>query len=161
MSIAILLFSFLSCGGSKTSEGYTLQKEAPFTVVKASSQKWIAGTPEGGSGLNFNFQIKDQQGDIEFGDIYFQEKMTRVIPSRILNHYQGYFVNVMKNDKTMDINPANEMGNTPPVKIPFKLSKDEAIISYKVNGTMQYFKLKKVKEMPVLAYPKNNPNGID
>ncbi len=159
--LSFLLLSFYNCGSGNTNDSYiVLEQYPPFQVEAASYQKWVAGTPEGGGGVTVFINFSNIQQGVVFKEIYFRDKNTEVVASAAVRvQYVGYFKNESKRDVIMDSNSINEAANTPPKKSPFQLEDDEAVISYKFNGEIAYFKIEKLEQKEILAYPASNPKG--
>lgn len=162
IAIALLtLLTFSNCGSGKTDiSSFAFEQYPPFKVEAASYQQWVAGTPEGGSGVNVFINFSKIQEGVVFKEIYFRDKKTEVITSPTVRvQYVGYFKKEAKRDVIMDSNPLQEAANTPPNKIPFQLNDNDAVISYKFNGEIAYFKIENLEQKEMLAYPASNPNG--
>ncbi len=160
--MTFLLVSFSNCGSSQVGKAYALENNPPFTISEASSQKWVAGVQEGGSGTNVRIAFESIQEGVAIEEIYFGKAKT--IAKETSNKpvsYTGFFKNKMKRDVIMDENPVNEAKNTPPEVFPFDLKENEAVISFKLNGKQSYFKVSDILKKPLIAYPSTNPKGID
>jgi hypothetical protein len=157
--IALMLLTNCGSGNTNGSSIY-FEQNPPFQVEEASYQAWVAGTPEGGSGVSVFLNFNDIKPGVLFKDVYFRKKKTKVVTSPAVRvQYVGYFKNEPKRDIIMDSNPINESVNTPPQKIPFQLNKDDAVISYEFNGEIAYYLIENLEEKKLLAYPASNPNG--
>lgn len=156
-----LLILFSNCGSGKTETStYFFEENPPFRVEAASYQQWVAGTPQGGSGVNVFISFSTIQESVVFKEIYFRGKKTEVVTSAAVRvQYVGYFKNESKQDVIMDSNSIKEAVNTPPNKIPFQLNDDEAVISYEFNREIGYFKIENLEQKEMLAYPASNPKG--
>ena len=61
-----------------------------------------------------------------------------------------------KQDIILTDEPYGEYGNIAPVipkKIPFDLKPSECVISYRVNESIQYFKIENITEKRMISYP--------
>ncbi|WP_432412231.1 hypothetical protein [Rasiella sp. SM2506] len=156
-----LLLLFSNCGSGKTeTDTYYFEENPPFRVETASYQQWVAGTPQGGSGVNVFINFSNIQQGVIFKKLYFRDKQTDVVTSAAVRvQYVGYFKNEPKRDVLMDSNYLKEAVNTPPNKIPFQLNNDEAVISYEFNKEIAYFKIENLEQKEILAYPASNPKG--
>lgn len=156
-----LLFSFYNCGSGNTTDSYlTLEQYPSFQIEDASYQQWVAGTPEGGSGVTVFINFSKIQEGVVFKELYFRNKQTEVVTSPAVRvQYVGYFKNEPKQDLIMDSNAINEVANTPPKKSPFQLLEDEAVISYTFENKTKYFKIENLERKELLAYPASNPKG--
>lgn len=159
--LSLLLVIFYSCGSGNTTDSYlSLEQYPPFTVAAGSYQPWVAGTPEGGSGMTVFIDFRTIQEGVIFKELYFRGKKTTIVASPAVRvQYVGYFKNEPKRDILMDSNPILEAANTPPNKIPFQLNDDDAVLSYEFNGKTNYFKIENLEGKEPLAYPAGNPKG--
>ena len=159
--LSFLLFSFSNCGSGNTNSSYLpLEEYPPFIVEAASFQEWVAGTPQGGKGVNVFINFSEIQQGVVFKEIFFRGQKTEVVTSAAVRvQYVGYFNNEPKRDVIMDSNPIQEAANTPPQKIPFQLNDDDAVIIYTFNGEVAYFKIENLEQKEMLAYPASNPKG--
>jgi hypothetical protein len=147
-----------NCEGSKSKKSqYQLVEEAPFKIVEAYSQDWIAGIQQGGSGTNLYITLNEITETIVVQELFFNGMMVKsqISPS-IRNQYIGYFKNEVNTDIIMDEDPIKESQNTPPHKIPFQLNEQEAVIGYLQAGVKRYFKIIDIEKKPLIAYPSNN-----
>lgn len=160
IGISFIILSFSNCGSSKSMDSeYKLVEVPPFVISKVFSQKWTAGTQEGGSGTNVQITFESLNEDIEIKNIYFRDHITKANPSGSKNKYAGAINNKLKGGVIMDSDIVQEANNTPPIKFPFQLAYNDVVISYMNNGTLAYFKLENIDEKPMLAYPQGNPNS--
>lgn len=151
------VISFSNCASGKD---VLFVKEPPFKVKAAFFQNWVAGVKEGGSGTNVSIILGSISEEIDVREIYYKEKVANAIQDpQNIDKYTGFFTNELNRDVIMDEDTMNEAANTPPVKSPFSLSKNEAVISYLHDGEMEYFKILNVEEKPMIAYPGTSPNG--
>jgi len=164
MKITITLITLLllsSCGSGNTyTSSHIFKQYPPFAVEAASYQQWVAGTPQGGSGVNVFINFSQIEQGVIFKEIYFRGKKTEVVTSAAVRvQYVGYFKNGSRQDVIMDSNVLKEAVNTPPEKIPFQLYDDEAVISYEYAGEISYYKIENIEHKEMLAYPAGNPKG--
>ncbi|MFC7356110.1 hypothetical protein ACFQO1_00295 [Jejudonia soesokkakensis] len=156
--LSCLFFSFSNCGGAQEVSGLPLEENPPFTIAEAAFQKWVAGTREGGSGIELYINISNVSEGVVFNDIYFRNKKTTLFTSpTIRSQYRASFTSA-PSDRVMDLNPEKEAKNTPPVKFPFQLKDTEAVVSYTYKGNSEYFKITQLDEKEMIAYPGGNPN---
>ncbi len=163
----VLLFGLFGCSSQKK-----LVQEAPFTIKDPSCQDYAAGREEGGSGFTLSLPIADNVEDVSFEEIYFRGHIMK--PALVQNKNGSVLECVYRNenpgvnpDMVMHADPKEEIGNQPPSllktdqkEFPFKLDKDEVVISYREKGKkrIQYFKMKGVKEKLPLVYPSRPKN---
>ncbi len=118
----------------------------------------MAGVQDGGSGTNIYFNIDNIEPSTSINEIYFRNKRTKAIHASE-NQFIGYYKNHENRDVIMDSNPNKEAKNIPPKPFPFKLTENEAVLSYVFKGKDYYFKISKISEKQILAYPQANPNN--
>jgi len=160
--LSFLLFSFSNCGSSQGSKGLSFESNPPFTISEIFSQKWVAGTQEGGSGINVHISFSELTEGVQIDQIYFRKKMIAAQQKpNMKSTYIGYFRNDMGRDVVMGDSPVKEATNTPPKDFPFDLKENEAVISYTMKGSMAYFRTSDIVEKPLIAYPSTKPKDID
>lgn len=135
LGITLFALIFTQCASVKLSD------DAPFTVQSATY------TPNGDVKIYYNAVNK-----VMFDDIYFNGKQRKLTLNKdekgtyITGSFQNSLVNLK--DIQLHSDPAKEYGNTPPQKekeIPFKLKENEAVISYKIDGKTNYYKVKNLR----------------
>lgn len=160
--LSLSLFSFSNCGSTKESdESITFQENPPFLIEQVTSQKWIAGVKEGGSGTEMRANFSNIAQGVVFKDLYYRGQVTEI--KTVFGKkgaYKASFKDEAK-DFMMDSNPEIEAQNTPRKVFPFELKLFEAVISYQYQGSISYAKITDVLEKEALALPSQNPNGID
>jgi len=160
-SLSVILFGLSSCAGGKDT-GYSFDQEPPFTLGSVYYQDWVAGVREGGSGTNIYITIDSYADDVVIMDIYFRNKKLKAQNSpQNLDQYVGYFKKQTKPDIIMDSDPVKESQNIPPESFPFQLEEDEAVLSYLHKEEVKFFKISKMEQKPMIAYPSTNSKGID
>ncbi|MEZ4875696.1 MAG: hypothetical protein R2793_09685 [Flavobacteriaceae bacterium] len=159
LSISLFLTSFSNCAGGK---GYVLDQDPPFTVASAFFQNWVAGVQGGGAGTKVSITLESLDERVLIKEIYYGEGVseTQKDPQN-QNKYTANFLSQNNRDVIMDDSPTKESANTPPLKSPFNLERNEAVISYLQNGKMNYFKISNLEEKPVIAYPSVNSKGMN
>lgn len=139
LSILTIIVGFTMC------KSLQFKKQPPFKITSATYKDWVGGQP-GISGIilkiNYTSNLK-----IEFDRVYFRNKETQLESKKVKTDklVVGYFnTSSLKKDFILDANPTKELNNPVPKikKIPFKLTENEAVISYKFNGKLEYYKIK-------------------
>lgn len=152
-------FTFYSCGTAQEKAKIKMEQNPPFTIESATSQKWVAGTKEGGEGTNLTIKFIDIQDKVLLQNIYFQNNMAEAkISQQNLKEVTAYFRDKQNKDVIMDSNPMKEVANTVEIKIPFQLNEKEAVLEYLFNGKKNYFKIVEVSKLDMLPYPSSNKN---
>lgn len=158
----IILFScaaisFSNCAGGKD---VLFVKEPPFKVKAAFFQNWVAGVKGGGSGTNVSIILSSILEEIDVKEIYYTDQVANAIQDpQNIDKYTGFFKNELNREVIMEEDTIKEAVNIPPVKSPFSLSKNEAVISYLHDGELEYYKIVNVEEKPIIAYPGSFPDG--
>lgn len=161
-SLSFLLLSVSNCGSSHNDKTKKLVNNPPFVISEIYSQDWVAGVQGGGSGTNLHINLETIDEGVELQQVFFRRKTEKLTqagdnPKKCT----GFFKNEMNQDVIMDGDPLKESQNKPREPYPFELAKNEAVISYTLNGATGYFKVSDIAEKPMIAYPASNPNGID
>ncbi|WP_339611138.1 hypothetical protein [uncultured Planktosalinus sp.] len=148
----------ISCNSNKI----VLQENPPFEVKEASFQKWFGGIQEAGKGIHFTLTFSEISEDVLVEKIYFRGK-SEILKQNAQNRkvYRASFVDKPKEDVILDSNPAMEMDNPKPsipVKFSFDLKENEAVVQYRKNDKINYFKIDNVTEKEVIAYPSSKPD---
>jgi hypothetical protein len=134
LSILIIILGFSQCASLK------LEENPPFKITAATYTKWVGGQP-GVKGMNVEITYTSNQ-NMEFDSLYFRKRITSLEDRNSGNKKMSiaYF-------KTSDVK-----------NFPFELNDDEAIISYKINDKIKYFKIKSVKKGKPMFFP-SAPKG--
>jgi hypothetical protein len=160
IGISFILFSFSNCGSSKSMDTkYQLSENPPFVISDIYSQKWVAGTIEGGSGTHVQITFENINDGVEINDIYFRENITKAKLSSTKNKYLGTFSQTLKEGDILPSDCVQEAKINPPKKVPFQLANNDIVISYMNNTNLEYFKIENIEEKPMLSYPQGNPNN--
>ncbi|WP_196895381.1 hypothetical protein [Aureivirga marina] len=147
----------VQCKSQKVeNSAYKITTEAPFTIEKATFQKWVGGRPNTG-GTNVDIFINNSQ-NIEFGEIYFRGKKVKIKSFENEKNRNGLklvgaFKKQFKKDISLHSDPKKEYGNSKKIEIPFELKDKEAVISYKQNGKLKFFKVENLEELEPQYYP--------
>lgn len=149
LSLLAIIFGFSHCGSAK------FDTNPPFKIDRASYTNWVGGQP-GVRGTKVEV-ILTEKSDIAFDSLFFNNKKTKLENTEIdqATFLIGHFSTSKKQDIILHLDSKKELKNEPPklIKFPFKLKKNEAVISYIVNNKTHYFKtevLKEVKEKRIL-----------
>ena len=159
--LSIILLSFSQCVNSKD-VGYKLERKAPFKVVNATYQSWVAGVAGGGSGITIRITLEDVDAinAVEYykieGIIFRGQTLKPELKQhkfQLIGRYKS-MIN-RQNDQILHSNSIQEYGNTAPVKDKlqnqFNVLDNEVVISYFQKGKLKFFKLK-LSKMPSEQY---------
>ena len=137
----LFCLSLTSCTSQKK-----LQTETPFEIGKASSQPYVGGREESGSGTELRIPVSFlNTTDIEIKEIYFRGKQVKAL------------VNTVDNQEMIVVRIPNNNPESSET-LDLKLNTDEAVISYNEDGEMKYAKINGIKQKQPLIYkgaPKN------
>jgi len=131
--IILLFFTFCKCAS------LPFDKNPPFVITKATADM-------SNKAINISYtSIKD----IKFKSIYFHNQEGKVILKSDSNGELYLYAKFKKNKTDIKIygDSEHEFGNKPQPKkhlFPFKLKNNQAVISYKENNGLKYFKIKKI-----------------
>lgn len=150
----ILLFTsfFVSCHSQKEAS-----KAMTATIDQAYFQNWVAGVQGGGSGTNFFIQCKKPvPKEIILKALYFRGKKTAITKDSELL-YSARFEGEANKERTPDPNAisAKDKKITPPMPI----TDNEALIEYSFKGKKAFYKLNRIKEQELEAYPSARPRN--
>lgn len=139
----LLILSLTSCSSQKEI------KKLPYHTQEVYFQKWIGGQELSGSGINFYIRFKEPfSPNYLLKRVYFQNKVAnfekRDSITFVAQFYQkaiNSLNNTKENDQKMTTNPK------------FNLQPDEAILEFVQDNKKEYFKIEKIKEKELIAYP--------
>ncbi|PWG05819.1 hypothetical protein [Polaribacter aquimarinus] len=139
----LIVFGFTQCRSSK------FDQTPPFKILKATYTNWMGGQP---SVKSTKVEIHLSKSNItSFNTLYFNKQKANfeIIKLKEKTVLIAHFNTSIKRDIILNADPTKELKNEFPIsiKLPFELKKDEAIISYKENNNIRYFKLKNLKEV--------------
>ncbi len=159
-SIYIILSCILGLYGCSSQK--KLDTSPPFVLGTTTSQKWVGGREESGSGDIVKITIKEMKGEeVTFQNIYFKGGRSAVVMEMeddgMMATAKFY---TQKPDMIMHADATKEVGNQPPKlksredqEIPFELKETEAVLSYMENDKMKYVKIVGIVNKPTRIYP--------
>jgi len=154
IGLCSILIAFTQCASSQK-----IDKVAPVTFKQPYFQNWVAGIKGGGAGFMVYLPI-DENPDVKLEEIYFKGKSVKLERKRNEAVYVGRYTDpktLRDENLIMSGDRKEEFKNKPPgeveKKIPFELKADECVISYTKDGKIGYFKLDKLPEKQMEAYP--------
>ncbi len=161
--IIVLLIIAISLAFSvikQTEQTVQFQFCFPQKIKKVYYKKWVGGIKGAGGGTNFYLEFKKPlSAKIQLEKIYFQKREGK-IQLRSKNLYVTYFrIKPNKEDEITDNNIQNvnttKPQNPEPTasKFRFVLKENEAVLEYLENHKTKFFKIKNIKEMPMIPYP--------
>ncbi len=157
MKILILATLFLAQTCSKAPYSLMKKSDLPSEIQSIYFQKWIGGREETGGGTNFFIQFKSAlPDDIKLKSVFFRGKSAD-FEAKPNNLFVAYFRSEPKKDLVLDENPKKEYGNQAP-DLKENLSQSAEIFFIKNEKTYSY-KVEKVDEKEMLAYPSSKPRN--
>jgi len=157
--LVIGLAALSSLSMSKCSDK-SLEENPPFKVDFAYAQKWVAGTQQGGSGINLAFTILDMEPDVTIDTVYYlTHKVSLETKPQSENMYFGYIAFKAKQDMVMSGEGTDEYGNPVPdvgSKHGYELTREQAVLQYKHNGKTYVTMVQGVVQKEQLNYPSAN-----
>ena len=120
-------------------------------VLNAFSSSWSAGTFQGGSGTEYYFNIilKSKQ-KITFDSIWINNRSSKIFISKKQKSISSAPIYYFKGDTiTLRISMSNN--NIKQVKSPKQITKG-ALLSYRINDKLKYFKINKIESQKPIYY---------
>lgn len=156
VSITIIIVNLSLC------RSINIEKEPPFQLEKSAYNNWVGGQP-GVKGIQLVIALRENS-TIAFDSVFFQKRATKIeiniVDEKML--LIGHFntSNRLNSDLVLDINITKEIKNSVPEikKFPFELKDNEAIISYKLDGKTNYFKIKNIEKSTPVFFPRAAKN---
>ena len=156
VSITIIIVNLSLC------RRINIEKEPPFQLEKSAYNNWVGGQP-GVKGIQLVIALRENS-TIAFDSVFFQKRATKIeiniVDEKML--LIGHFntSNRLNSDLVLDINITKEIKNSVPEikKFPFELKDNEAIISYKLDGKTNYFKIKNIEKSTPVFFPRAAKN---
>jgi len=149
LALPLVLISFAQCASNKS---FKLQKTAPFAIKQAISQNYLGGR-QGNKGEKITIVLSDS--DIVLDSLFYKNRKLK-----LQRNTEGDFTCKLSfstgKHHTMHENPQEEYGNKAPVmdyKTPFKLTENEAVVSYLKNDITYYYKIGNLTKGKVIIYP--------
>ncbi|MBC7557135.1 MAG: hypothetical protein H7195_09275 [Chryseobacterium sp.] len=133
----LMVFSLFSCVTKQNA-----QVVFPEKISEIYFQRWIGGQELTGSGIYFHIQLeKPLNQDIKLEKVYFRGNEAVLSKENDTNYKANFF---QKNQKDKTLKTDNSL---------YKLSENQAILTYKINNTTLNIKLENIKEKELIAFP--------
>jgi len=161
IGLCSILIVFTQCAS-----GQKIDKVAPVALKQPYFQNWVAGIEGGGAGFMVYLPM-DENSDVKLEEVYFKGKNVKLKRKPNEAVYVGRYTDpktLRKDpDLTMSGDSKEEFKNKPPgeveTKIPFELSGNECIIVYTKGDKKGYFRIDKLQEKQMQAYPMSRPRN--
>ena len=140
----LLIVTFAGCGGANQ---YKIEKTSTITFKEAYYNYYTAGVKGGGSGFNIFLIQNENSNNIELKGIYFQGKYAE-LKFQGDNKYQSYIKGDYnwQEDVIVGEKKKEEKIETIEETFPFKLSENEAVVSFFHYGKLKYNKIHLIKK---------------
>lgn len=144
----VFLFIFANCANGKK-----LQVEPPVEIEQAFYTTYTGAVKGADSGYNLFIPVAGD-AKIEMDTVYFRGRKAVLQqdpkdPHLYVANFKIPSAEGEKPELIMHEDPKKEFGNPVPErleKMPFEMEKDEAVVRYKKNGKINYFKIKGIQE---------------
>ncbi len=159
----LMAMIFTGCSSQKK-----LQTETPFVLGLATSQKWVGGMEQSGTGYVLSIPITNMLIEkVDLQEVYFRSNIAKIVIEEkddtmmVVAKYKN-----SKPDIIMHADPKEEIGNQPPTldkkskkAFSFELGPKEAILSFIENDIIKYVKITKIKEKAPKIFPAAKPRN--
>jgi len=149
LALPLVLISFAQCASNKP---FKLQQTAPFAIKQAISQNYLGGR-QGNKGEKITITISDS--DMILDSLFYKNRKLK-----LQRNAEGDFTCKLSfstgKHYTMHENPQEEYGNKAPIvdaNFPFKLTGNEAVVSYLKNDITYYYNIGNLAKGKVIIYP--------
>lgn len=151
ITLFVIFISVSFCAPKKE-----IQSVFPQEIKTVYYQKWTIGKEKSQQGTHFYIEFKKPLSkNLKLKKIYFQNQETKIVRITATIFKASFSPKPPTKDFIMDKNVLKEYGNEAPVitKPKFVLKQDEAMLEYKSNNHIKYFKLTHVNERKMILYP--------
>ena len=157
-NVIILLF-FLS-GITTCFSQVVISKYFDSKIQKTYYQNWVAGVRGGGGGIGFYIEFTDKLSkDFVLTQLYFRNKKVKITASENNIYSANIAKNINQRPQDEITDDANISRKEEMTKTPFPISENEAIIEYTYKNQKRYYKISKIEEKEMLAYPSARPRN--
>ncbi len=124
-----------------------------FTLLDASLQNWIAGTPEGGSGTEYYFKLNiNTSKKIIFDSVWINNESFKMLVTKKVSHISNEEITYTKGD-TITLRISNLQNQKKTETPPPIIYNGAALFSYKVGNKVDFFTIKEVKTIDTANRP--------
>ncbi len=149
VTIFAIIFSFTQCKSLK------LEDNPPFIIDSATQTALVGGKP-GNTSVNVTIAYTSNK-TIQFDSVYFMNRVAKLQASEAKGKKMltGNIVTSAKRDLVLNSDSKKEINNTVPEadNFPFELKENEAVISYKQDDKIYYYKIKSLRKGKTVFYP--------
>jgi hypothetical protein len=158
-TITLFLAIFFAQNCSQKAKMMDLQEKIPAAIEYVYFQRWVGGQELTGSGTNFEIKFKDRlPQNYRLKKVYFQNSEA-TFESDKYNIFVAHFYQKPKTDIILEGDSKKEYANKVPetTKAKFELKPDEAILEFTNGSKTEQFKISKIEEREMIAYPSARP----
>lgn len=137
MIFSTMIFFLFSCATKQNVQAQFTEK-----IAATYFQQWIGGQELTGKGIYFYIQLeKPLSSNIHLEKVYFRGNEAVLNKENETNYKASFF---QKNKKNKTLKAENSL---------YKLSENQALLTYKIDNKTFYFKLQDLQEKELIAYP--------
>lgn len=154
--IPMIWFSLflIGCKSQKQETAILFDKNPPFMIAEAQFQRWTTANNIHKSGWNLFVTFEEIEPTVTMEEVFFRDHRAELRNNaKLPNRYLAKLTDE-KPDFVMHSDPLKEAANTPPTKPAFHLGANEAVITYRFQGTEKYYKITDLKEKNTISYPR-------
>jgi len=130
-------------------ETQTINPEQFFSLIHATSEKWVAGIPDGGRGTDYYFEIKINTVEkLLFDSAWIDNKAFEIFIAKKSNYNSSQQIIYGQGD-TITLRVSDIQNKSIPNKITNPPIKHDgiALIGYSVNAKRKYLSIKEIKSV--------------
>lgn len=159
MKKSVIILFFLSSITTCFSQ-VVVSKYFDAKIKSAYYQNWVAGVRGGGGGTGFYIEFTEKlPKDFVITKLYFRNKISKITASENNLYLANFARNINKRPQDEIADDANVSQKEEITKTPFPISENEAILEYTYKGQKRYYKISKIEEKEMLAYPSAKPRN--
>lgn len=144
----------IGCKSQKQETAILFDKNPPFIIVEAQFQRWTTANNTDKSGWNLFVVFEEIEPTVTMEEVFFRDHRAELRSNaKFPNRYMANFPDE-KPDFVMHSDPLEEAANTPRQKPIFQLEAQEAVIKYRHQEEVKYYKITGLTEKNPIAYPR-------
>jgi hypothetical protein len=147
----ILGFLMIAISLSFCAPKQRFQTKFPQEFASVYSEHWTGGVRGSGGGIHFHMEFKKPLSkEIKLEKVYFQNLEANVEPQSKTVFVANFIIKYVDPDLIIE----DDDNKAPIIKKPkFNLKENEAVLEYRKNNKTLFFKIKNVKQKPMIMYP--------
>lgn len=154
----LILLLLQNCNSKKNL--IQVEDKIPYAIDSVYFQKWIGGQELTGSGTYFYVNFKQElPSNVTLKNVYFGNNEADFNKNTSKNYMANFYQKPNKKDLILDSDAKKEYGNETPeiIKSKYALEQNEAVLTFEINQEIKFFKISKIKEKELIAYPSMKP----